>query len=102
MHHGKFTPSFNSCSCTRGAPHIGFAAAIVPTSLRISELTLGRPGPPDCDNFHQYRLNRLRCYEITVSGRTITSADFQSFRIVLSPIQNTRSHRCSLGLFTSL
>jgi hypothetical protein len=32
-------------------------------------------------------LNRFRCREITVSGRTITSADFHSFQIALGPIQ---------------
>jgi hypothetical protein len=64
------------------------AAAMVRTSLRISALIGGRPGPFAWDNRHQYRLNRLRCHEITVSGRTMTRADFQFFQIVLSPIQN--------------
>jgi hypothetical protein len=36
-------------------------------------------------------LKRLRCQEITVSGRTIINADLQSFQIILSAIQNKRS-----------
>jgi len=31
-------------------------------------------------------LKRLRCHEITVSGRTITKADFQSCQIIRRPI----------------
>ena len=56
---------------TRDAPHNGLAADMVLISLRISEFTRGRPDPFGCDNLHQYRLNRLRCHEITVSGLTI-------------------------------
>jgi hypothetical protein len=85
----------------RGAPQSGLAATMFLTSFRISELTGGRPGPFRCDNLHQYRLNRLRCHPITVSGRTITRADLQSFQIVISPVQNSRSHRLNLGRFTS-
>src|SRR5262245_48399558 len=63
-------PSLSSSPCTRGAPHNEFTAAMFLTSLRISELTRGRPGPVGNDNCRQYRLNRLRCHAITVSGRT--------------------------------
>ena len=79
------TPSLRSSPWIRGAPQSGLAAAMFPISLRISDLMRGRPGLFDRDNLHQYRLNRLRCHEITVSGRTITRADFQFFQIVLSP-----------------
>jgi len=37
-------PSFRNSPCTRGAPHNGFAEAIVRTNLRISPVTGGRPG----------------------------------------------------------
>ena len=94
-------PSFSNSPWIRGAPHSGFAAAIVRTQLRISALTDGRPGAFDCDNRRQYRLNRWRCQEITISGRTIISADFQSFQIILNPIQNSRSRPRSLGRLTS-
>ena len=96
------TPSLRSSPWIRGAPQSRLAAAMLPISLRISDLIRGRPGLFDCDNLHQYRLNRLRCHEITVSGRTITRADFQFFQIVLSPVQNSRSRRRSLGRFRSL
>src|SRR6516225_6814316 len=36
-------PSFFSSPCTRGAPHVGLAVAIVWTSLRISEHVRGLP-----------------------------------------------------------
>lgn len=93
------TPSFRSSPWIRGAPQSGLASAMVRTSLRISALTRGRPTPFACDNLHQYRLNRLRCHEITVSGRTMTRTDFQSRQIARSPIQKSRSHRRSLGRF---
>jgi len=60
---------------------------MVRTSVRMSELIGGRPGVFGCESLDQYRLNRFRCHEITVSGLTITSADFHSFQILLSPIQ---------------
>ena len=56
------------------------------TSLRISELTGGRPGSFICDNWDQYRLKRLRGHEITVSGRTIIRADFQSAQTARKPV----------------
>jgi hypothetical protein len=62
--------------------------------------TYSRPGPFGCDNLHQYRLKRLRCQEITVSGRTTIRADFQFAQIVRKLIQNRRSHRCNLGRLT--
>ncbi len=96
------TPSFRSSPWIRGAPQSGLAAAMVVIRLRISALNRGRPGPFGCDNLYQYRLNRLRCHEITVSGRTIIKADFQSFQIALSPIQKIRSRRRNLGLLMSL
>src|SRR6266850_444809 len=49
---------------------------MVRTSVRMSELIGGRPGVFGCESLHQYRLSRFRCHEITVSGLTITSADF--------------------------
>ena len=72
----------------------------------MSELTRGRPGPFGCDNLHQYRLKRLRCQEITVSGRTIMSADFQSLQMFFMPIQHQQSNvaisdRTINGLFTN-
>src|SRR6516165_6746086 len=56
-----------------------------------------RLGCLDWDNFHQYRLHRLRCQEVTVSGCTIINADFQSCQIMYRPIQNNRSRLFSFG-----
>src|SRR5262249_40970882 len=69
-------PSFFSSPCTRGAPQVGLADAMVWTSFRISERIRGRPGCLGWDNFHQYRLKRSRCQDVTVSGCTILNADF--------------------------
>jgi hypothetical protein len=44
----------------------------------ISAFIGGRPGTFGCDNRHQYRLNRFRCHEMTVSGRTMIRADSSS------------------------
>src|SRR5262245_23450446 len=73
-------------------PNNGFEAAIVRTSFSISEVTGGRPGTFAFDNYLQYRSKRLRCHAITVLGRTITSADFRSFQIMLRPIQKRVCH----------
>lgn len=70
---------------------VGFAAAMVRINSRISEPVRGRPGCFGWDNPHQYRLKRRRCQEITVSGRTMSNADFQSCQIIRKLIQNSRS-----------
>src|SRR5262249_18657527 len=68
----------------------GMAAAIVRTRLRTSAGTPGRPGLLRCDNFHQYRLKRLRCQSITVLGRTINNADLHPAQIFVRAIQKSR------------
>src|SRR5215831_12365309 len=45
-------PQFFSSPCTRGAPHVGFARAMLWMSVRTSERVPGRPGF-GWDNFHQ-------------------------------------------------
>jgi hypothetical protein len=64
------------------APHVGLAVAMVWMSFLISERVRGRPGCLGWDNFHQYRRNRSRCQEVTVSGCTNINADFQSCQIM--------------------
>src|SRR5215471_2702263 len=90
-------PSFFSSPWTRGAPHVGLAVTMVWMSFRISEPVRGRPRCFLWDNFRQYRLNRSRCQEVTVSGFTNIKADFQSCQIMYRPIQNHRSRLFSFG-----
>src|SRR5258705_6384784 len=66
-------PSLRSSPWILGAPPNGLAPLIWRISWRISTVTAGRP--QRCFDFHrQYDLNPPRCQRITVSGRTIASA----------------------------
>jgi hypothetical protein len=51
----------------------------------------GRPGFLGLDFHRQYSLNPIRCHVMTVSGRTITSADRQFGQSLESHTQKTRS-----------
>jgi len=90
-------PSFNNSPWIRGAPQSGFATPISRTSRRISPPAWGRP-PRGRDRRVQYHAKPRRCHATTVAGRTITKADFHSRHAVRSPIQNSRSDQCMMGL----
>ena len=68
----------------RGAPHRGFAAAIVRTRLAISALTQGRPPVGRRESWAQYSRKRRRCHRRTVSGDTMTSACLQPVHTLAS------------------
>jgi len=90
-------PSFNNSPWIRGAPQSGFATPISRTSRRISPPAWGRP-PRGRDRRVQYHAKPRRCHATTVAGRTITKAVFQSRHAARSPIQNSRSDQCMMGL----
>jgi hypothetical protein len=90
-------PSFRSSPWMRGAPHRGFAAAIVRTRLAISVLTQGRPPVGRRESWVQYSRKRRRCHRRTVSGDTMTSACLQPAQTRARPAQNRRSVVRSLG-----
>jgi hypothetical protein len=81
----------------RGAPHRGFAAAIVRTRLAISALTQGRPPVGRLHGRVQYWRKRRRCQRRTVSGETMTRACRQPVQTLARPTQNRRSIVWSLG-----
>ena len=60
-------PSFRISPWMRGAPHVGFSAAIRWTGARISAVVLGRPAWRR-DVQRQYRLKPSRCQRMTVAG----------------------------------
>ena len=81
----------------RGAPHKGFAAAIVLTRAAISALTGGRPPVGRPESWVQYSRKRRRCHRRTVSGDTMTSACLQPVQTLASPTHNRRSIVRSFG-----
>ena len=84
----------------RGAPQSGFSRLILRMSWRVSAGMVGRPGRLGRDFQVQKRRNALRCQAMTVSGRTITSAERQLSQTVASVAQSNRSDEVSLGRLT--
>jgi hypothetical protein len=92
-------PSLTSSPCIRGAPHFGLLRLIIRIKSRTSCGTAGRPGFP-CWTFHvQYRRKPLRCQAMTVSGRTISRADFQSVQSRRNQTHKIRSAGLSFSRF---
>jgi len=82
-------PSLSSSPWMRGAPHVGFSAAMRKIKARISLLTGFRP-PGLCtpEMSRQYRRNPARCHPTTVLGVTRISGVFQPAQSVRNTIQN--------------
>lgn len=89
-------PNFKSLPWICGAPQ-PFSLAIWWMRVLIAGSSLGLPTLP-LDFIFQKSLNPFRCQEITVSGLTIISADFQWGHTDLSDTQNSRSNNKILGL----
>ena len=64
---------------------------------RTSSSIRGRPERPALDFHLQYKRNPCRCQRITVSGLTMTRADFHCGHKRISQVQNTRSRGRSFG-----
>ena len=81
----------------RGAPHRGFASAIVRIKVRMSAVAVGRPSRRRLFRVHQSR-KPCRCQAMTVSGLTRTSAVRHPAQTRASMTQNHRpSSRAGLG-----
>ena len=85
-------PSLRNSPWIRGAPHSGFADAILSMSARIAATVLGRP---DCfcrDRSVQRRRSHWRCQRTTVSACTMSKAPRQPRQALANTIQKNRSH----------
>jgi hypothetical protein len=83
-------PSLSSSPWMRGAPHVGFSAAMRKIKARISLLTGFRPPGFACRERHlQYRRNPARCQPITVLGVTRMSGSFQPAQSLRNTTQNS-------------
>ena len=82
-------PGLSSSPWMRGAPHVGFSAAMRKIKARISLLTGFRP-PGLCtrEMSRQYMRNPARCQPTTVRGVTRMSGFFQPAHSLRNTIQN--------------
>src|SRR5882762_2183100 len=83
-------PSFKSSPWTRGAPQVGFSAAMRKISARISLLT--RFWPPIClalESHFQYSRKPARCQPTTVLGVTTMRGPFHPAQSFRNPTQNS-------------
>jgi hypothetical protein len=84
----------------RGAPHSGFAAAILSTSVRTAVSVLGRPERVRVERHLHRRRSHWRCHRTTVSGCTTIKAVRHSRHALASRIQRSRSPWRSCGRLT--
>ena len=89
-------PSLHNSPWIRGAPHSGFAAAIVSTSVRMVASVLGRPGRVRVERRVHRRRSHWRCHRTTVSGCTKIKAVRHSRHALASRIQKRRSRWAEL------
>src|SRR5258706_16241131 len=83
----------------RGAPHVGFSAAIRKIRSRTSFGVCLRPiGLRTLEISFQYNRKPARCHWTTVSGLTTISACFHPDQNLRAKIQNSLSNNASLGL----
>src|SRR4051794_7462146 len=92
-------PSLSNSPCIRGAPHSGLLRFIIRIKSRISCGTARRPGFPRRTFQVQYRRKPMRCQAMTVSGFTISRADFQSVQNRRNQTHRIRSAALSLSRF---
>src|ERR1700747_1383404 len=82
-------PSLSSSPWMRGAPQVGFSAAMRKMQARISLLTGFRPlGLSTREMSRQYRRNPARCHPTTVLGVTRIRGFLQPTQSLRNTIQN--------------
>ena len=96
---GDLDSEFEQLAVYSRSAHIGLLRLIIRIKSRTSCGTAGRPRFPRRTFQVQYRRKPLRCQAMTVSGFTISRADFQSVQTRRNQTQKIRSVGRSFNRF---